>query len=295
MALGIVCVIIASVSFGIGSVFAKELLTLGLNTFDIMFYQKIITLSVIGIIFAVRRISVRVTKKQLWQLFLYCGLCNGLTGLLLVSSYNYLPIGIATMLHFIYPVVVTVFMVAFFKEKASAIKLICIAVAIFGLYLILDISGSISFIGITLALGSGFAYAIYVIANKKSKYKDLPALVVVFYSDLIGFIILIPIQLARGQLKFALTGLELLFISASALISCLLSFFTLIIAIRRIGASNAAIANMLEPITALVAGAIIFGDRIEFKALCGCILVLMAITLVAINGKRASDANESNH
>ena len=285
MILGFICVVLASIAFGIGPVFAKELMICGLDTMNILLWPKISTLLVAGVVMLSRRISLKVTKTQLWQLFLFCGCSNGLTALMLVSSYRLLPIGLATMFHFIYPTIVTVIMLVLFKEKVSALKIIAIVLAISGLSLIFDLSGSMSFPGVALALGSGCTYAIYIVATRKSAYRELHALVLIFYSSAINFLAVAIYLLVTGGLIIPVTGREWLFITSNGLISGLFAFFILIAGIKRIGASNAAIANMLEPLTALVAGVIIYGDRIEFKALCGCILVIIAITLITIKNK----------
>ena len=285
MAIGILCVIFASVAFGIGPVFIKELMAYGMNTTDMLLFTRIIILIATGAILLIRKVSFRVTKTQLWQLLLFAGCSNGMTAWLLISSYRFLPIGFATMFHFIYPVIVTVFMALFYKEKISTMKIFSIVLAITGLCLILDLSGSVSFIGVALALGSGLTYAVYVIANRISVYKELSAFVIIFYSSLIVLLGSVFVQLVNGQLIMPSTGWEWLLISANGLLGNLFAFLMLIHGIRRIGASNAAIANMLEPITALVAGIVIYGERIGFIALCGCILVLLAITLIAVNKK----------
>ena len=282
MIIGFFCIVLASVAFGIGPVFVKELMACGLNTTDILIFPRVVALTAIGVILLISRISLRVTKTQFWQLILFAGCSNGLTAALLISSYRFLPIGFATMFHFIYPVVVTVFMAVFYKEKLSAAKVISIAMAITGLCLILDLSGSMSLPGVALALSSGFTYAVYVIANKKSAYKGLPALVVVFYSSLIALIGTFLFQLADGLPAIPSEGRQWLLITANGLISNLLAFLMLIFGIRRIGASNAAVANMMEPMTALVAGIVIYGDIIELKAIFGCIIVMLAITLIAV-------------
>ena len=111
MVLGIIYIVIASIAFGIGPVFAKELIVLGFDTIDIVLFPRISTLLAVSVILLFSKTSLKVTKSQLGQLLLYCGVCNGLTAFLLIKSYVFIPIGLATMFHFIYPVIVTIIMV----------------------------------------------------------------------------------------------------------------------------------------------------------------------------------------
>ena len=45
---------------------------------------------------------------------------------------------------------------------------------------------------------------------------------------------------------------------------------------------------MLEPITALVVGAILFNEKLDLSTIFGGILVFLAITLMTLNKKRNS-------
>ena len=160
-----------------------------------------------------------------------------------MSSYNYLPLGIATMFHFVYPVIVMVGMRAFYKERASVKKIIAAVLVVSGLYLILDLSGNMSLLGVALALGSGVNYAVYVIANRESSYQKLPVTVLIFCSSLINLILFAITSVASGELIIPTSLWEWLMITATGLVSGLFAFLMMIIAIRRIGASNAAITS----------------------------------------------------
>jgi drug/metabolite transporter (DMT)-like permease len=78
-----------------------------------------------------------------------------------------------------------------------------------------------------------------------------------------------------------------LFAASSGLFSHLFALLMLINAVRRIGASNASIGNMLEPVTSLAAGAVIFSERLPILSLGGCALVLVAILLITLDERRA--------
>ena len=285
MVIGLICIVLASVTFGISPVFSTEIMASGVDAQSMLFFSKLISLIAAGIVLLIRRENIRVTKKQLFQIVVFLGGGELLTMLMLVNSYRFLPIGLASMFHFIYPVFVTVAMIIFFKEKLTVLKIIAIVLALGGLALIIDLSGSMSFLGIVLALTSGLFYSMYVIANRKSVCKDLPMLVIVFYTTTTNFVCLSLYHLVAGTLVFPSSIRVVLLISANGLLCGLLGLLLLISAIRRIGASNAAICNMLEPLTALIAGAVIYSDRITLIALCGCILILLSITAIALGEK----------
>ena len=52
------------------------------------------------------------------------------TSLFLTASYLYIPSGVATTIHFLYPVLVTAIMIVFFKDKISLSVIIATVLAI---------------------------------------------------------------------------------------------------------------------------------------------------------------------
>ena len=288
MVLGIICIILASVTFGFAPVFSKEIQGSGMNTESMLAITSGFTVIVTGIAILIGRVKPKVTKKQVWQMAVFCGGGFGLTILLLCNSYRFLPIGLSTMFHFIYPVIVIVIMTVFFKERITIIKVVAILVALIGLYLILDISGGMSLVGVVLAVGSGFAYAIYVVAGRKCEYRELPVVITVFSTVVVSFLGFSIIQLATGNMMLPPTPRVWLLIAGNSIISNLFALVMLTCAVRRLGASNTAIGNMLEPLTSLIAGSMIYGDIIPLVSIGGCVLILIAILLIAIGEKRAS-------
>jgi len=83
--------------------------------------------------------------------------------LTLTSSYNYMSTGLATTIHFIYPVAVMVGSVFFYHEKIEKIKIFPLILSLAGMYFLIGFNSleSTSIIGVLLALFSGFSYAYY--------------------------------------------------------------------------------------------------------------------------------------
>ena len=51
-----------------------------------------------------------------------------------------------------------------------------------------------------------------------------------------------------------------------------------------IGSTSTAILGALEPVTALIFGATVFGEVISVKEWCGIVLIIFAVTLVVAGG-----------
>ena len=274
-------------AFGFSPVFATVSMSRGLDAQSLIAFSNAFAVIGTAAALVISRTPLKVTGRQLWQLLVFSAGGYGLTEVLLVNSYRFLPIGLATMFHFIYPVIVTIIMVILYKERISVLKITAIAAALGGLFLILDRSGNLSLKGAALAASSGCAYALYVVANHKAAYRELPALTVTFFTALFvgsGFAVF---QLATGRLMLPPDGTVWLLTVVSGLVTHLFAVLMLISAVRRIGASNAAVGNLLEPMTSLLAGAVVFSDKLPLLSLGGCALVLSAILLITLDERRA--------
>ena len=78
--------------------------------------------------------------------------------------------GIASTILFVYPVIVTVIMAIFFKEKTSLITVSSILLAIGGIGLLYKgNNGSVlNATGVSLVMLSSLSYALYIVAVNKS-------------------------------------------------------------------------------------------------------------------------------
>jgi len=230
------------------------------------------------------RNSLRVERKQLLHLLLM-GVSMGLTGLLLNIAYQYLAVGFATMLHFLYPSVVCISMALLFRERLTPMKLGAVAVSVGGLVL-LSGGGAGSVSGVVLAALSSLTYALYVISNEKGSANTLPVAVKVMYS--MGFGLAFNFCVAVGtHAVFPAPGRGLLLaLLAGAMIGT--ATVLLCAGIGRIGASSAAFINMLEPVTSLLLSAAVYHYTISLRAGLGCLLVLCSVLMITLGRRKKS-------
>ena len=285
---GIFCIFAASVAYGIMPVFSTQLLRSGMNSQSVIIFRFAFASLGALVLLCFTRTPLRVTRRQLWQLTFF-GICGyGATALLLTCSYQYLPIGIATMFHFSYPLLVTVIMAVFYREKLTVWKVLAVLSALCGMVLMADFSaGGMQAMGILLALCSSLTYAMFVVANLKSSFAPLPPLVISFYSTVSLSLFFLVQALATVHLTLPPPPAAWGYSAAVGWICSLFALCMLNAAIRAIGATRASIGNLLEPLTSLIAGAVIYGDRIGSRAISGCALVLLAVLLVALDGRFA--------
>lgn len=283
---GLFYIACSSVAYGIMPVFSTQLLRSGMNSQSVVVFRFAFAAAGALAALLLTRTPMRVSGRQLWQLVLFGLFGYGATAFLLTSSYQYLPIGLCTMFHFSYPILVTVIMAVLYRERVSPGKAAAIVLAAGGIVLMAEFSARLHIAGVLLALSSGLTYAIFVVANRKSAFSTLPPLVIVFYTTAALTVFFAGQSALTGKLIAPSTPFAWLCTVMVGLLCSLFALCMLNMAIRTIGATNAAIGNLLEPLTSLAAGAIIYGDRVDLRTGIGCGLVFAAVLLVVLSGRK---------
>ena len=215
------------------------------------------------------------------------GLLMAISSLTLFGSYNYMDAGIASTLLFVYPIMVALIMTIFFKEKIKLQTVLCILGALGGIWLLYKNSdgSTLSLKGTILVFISSLSYALYLVGVNHKKLQDVPTLKVTFYVLVFGMSVF-AIRLISG-VPLIMPDKWYLWanVIALALFPTAISFICTTTAIKYIGSTPTAILGALEPVTAIIIGILVFGERLSPRECVGLALILLAVTLVIAGGK----------
>lgn len=270
-------VIFSSVIFGFLPVLAKEGQIAGVNAVTMTFLRMILALPVMFSVLIGRRVDLRINKKELKSVMLlgFFGMAGGM--LTLNFAYSFIDVGIATAIHFVYPVLIVLWCIIH-GEKKSVSEWLALAVVMTGVVLFIERGGGQNqLVGIGAAFLSGVFYAYYVIESEKISmdYFKLSFYVCAFA----GFFMLI-FGLGGGSLDFSFgaRGWSTA-VPVSALSSlCAIPMFQ--IGVRNVGASGAGVLSTVEPIMGIIFGAVFLGESITFFKIIGSILIVCGIILI---------------
>lgn len=285
---GTVCGIAAAVFYGTNPLGAMNLYADGISTNSTLFYRFGIAVIILGVMMAVQRKSFALTRRELATLAIL-GVFMSTSSTTLYFSFNFMDVGIASTLLFVYPVMVAVIMATFFHEKVTAATVIAILLSLAGIALLNQTgdSTSLSLWGVTLVMLSSLTYAIYIVVVNKSSLR-MSSVKLTFYVLLFGLFTIYGYTLAMGEtVQLLVTPKQWLYATQLALMPTVLSLVLMVIAVHDIGSTPTAIMGAIEPITAVAIGVIVFGENFTPRLAIGIVLILTAVLLI-IGGKEMS-------
>ena len=267
---------------------AMNLYADGISTNSTLFYRFGIAVIILGVMMAVQRKSFALTRRELATLAIL-GVFMSTSSTTLYFSFNFMDVGIASTLLFVYPVMVAVIMATFFHEKVTAATVIAILLSLAGIALLNQTGDgtSLSLWGVTLVMLSSLTYAIYIVVVNKSSLR-MSSVKLTFYVLLFGLFTIYGYTLAMGEtVQLLVTPKQWLYATQLALMPTVLSLVLMVIAVHDIGSTPTAIMGAIEPITAVAIGVIVFGENFTPRLAIGIVLILTAVLLI-IGGKEMS-------
>ncbi len=294
---GVILTMLSAIVFGFA--FTLGPLTYGeagSNPTTLTFLRNLISLPILYVILLKQNVSLKVTGKELVNLGILGGIGNAFTTLLLFISFALIDVGIATTIHFIYPVFVTLGCVIFYKEKLSMQKALALVIATAGIacfFFGVDMSQGLSggmFLGLVLAIVSGVTYAFYIIYIDKTGLKNQPVFKITFYVALVSTIAMGIYGTITGELVLSSLTPKAWILSAVFSILCTVVALSLLqVGIKLVGASTAAIITTLEPITSIVFGVILLGESLTITKIIACSLIMLGVVVLSL----AKDKNKT--
>ena len=275
--------LLSSASFGLIPMFTIPAMQQGMQFESILLYRFAFATLALGVILLIDGQSFRINHRDIPSLLLLAFFYL-ISAVFLFWGYKFMASGIATTLHFKYPVLTTLIMMLFFREKKSIWRFIAIALAVVGVFFLSqgDDSGSITFIGIFIVLLSALGYALYLVTVSQLKVGQMKGLRLTFYVFLFGTLLLfigigttghtqpIPNLHTAGNLVML------------AIIPTVISNLALVRAVKCIGSTLTSVLGAMEPVTAVCVGIFMFGEPFTNSVGLGIILIITAVTVIIL-------------
>lgn len=281
---GTASVIIASLLFGLGYTFGSIIRAEGMSETCNGLWTSLISIFCNLLFCLIRRKNPfkRISRKQMLQCII-CGVsATWLCNVMFQVAYNYLSVAEATMLHFLHPSLIAVFMTVCFKEKFTREKLAAIVSSIVGMLLITGGCQANSLTGIAAALATGVLYAVYPVMLETTSLREVESSTVVMYMNIFSAISAAVVSASTGTFMLPNTSTVLLcdiFVAVTGVTAYLLTGY----GVRIIGATNASFGSMLEPIASCVFAALALNQPLESNVFFGAVFIILSILFTSVH------------
>lgn len=274
--------VLSAVLSGVTPAFAKLIYADGVNTETLVFFRNFFAILPLLLICLWQKCSFRLSARQSVQLLLSGVLGQTLTVLMLYASYHYVPIATATTLHFMYPIFITLICALVFHEHMTWFRLAALGAATLGVGCFVDLGAGSDMSGMSLALLSALTFAYYMVSVEKTGLNRLHPFVITLYFAVIISVTIFAYGMARGELQFAFPpqtyGKMMLF----SLLTSVAALGLLQLGIRLLGAADAAILCMFEPLTSFLAGVLLLGEELSLLKAAGSVLILGGVLFMIL-------------
>lgn len=279
--------IVSGITYGMNPLFGVPVINKGLDVNSLLFYRYgVATLLMLAYMLVARK-QLRINGKQLGLMTVLGILFTGCS-ITLFEAYKYIPSGVATSILYIYPIMVALIMMLF-GQFPSWQTWISIFAGVAGAVL-LSIKGGGGFIdwkGIALVVASGLCYTLFiVIVNQSQQIKALPNLTLTFYCFLVGSVMLFALSGFGAQLNPVPDAVCWLNVLGLAVLPTALATITLAAATKSVGATKTSVLGILEPLTAIFIGTIVFHEAFILNVALGVVLILFAILFMILTEKK---------
>lgn len=260
-----------------------------LSDCSIMFYRFALATLIIAVLMLITRRSFKITRGELVTLTYLAFLSDG-SALFLIDGYNYLSSGVATTIHFMYPVVTTIMMMVFYNEARKVSTLLAVLLAVVGVgVLSWQSNGETSLHGVVIELISACCYAFYLIRVNRSRVRNMDGMKLTFYVMGIGALIFGAEALRQDEFQLITTGVQASHLLLLGIVCTVVTNLCLVMAVQRIGSTMTAVLGALEPLTAVALGCLLMGEDITLNVVLGiCLIIPSVIIIIFTRAKHAS-------
>lgn len=289
---GVFYAALSSASFGFSPLFSLGLVALGLTDFDILSYRWFIAAAVLVIYALCKKKSLRMNSfDEAWKIIVL-SILRAVTSITLLIGYANIASGIASTINFMYPVIVALCMMIFYGQDRSIINVIAIVLSITGVYLMahadgLIVPGGNTGLGLWCSLISAFTFAAYYIVMKRTRADKIEPVKFTTWIMLLSALYFIAGGLVtEGRITIVTDLKPWLYILGLGLWSTMISNFTGVKAVRRIGPTLTSILGALQPLTAVVLGVLFLDEHLGVKTITGITLILASVIMIVLHQKK---------
>lgn len=275
---GYIYTALSAIILGLMPLLTKIIIARGATSLTIPFFRVFYVTIVLFFVLKIKKIDFHLEKRDLLSVILTSIFGSGLTIIILNESYNHVDTGIATSLHFLYPLFVAILCCFFYGEKIKKKQILSLSFALVGIICFMS-KGNGSLFGYFLAIASGLTYAFYLVKMDKSGLVKMNALKLSFYLALFTTIEIFTMNLFMQDVVFKMDVLSYTLLLVLALSSSFLATVLLQKGVLLLGSTRASFICLLEPVTSMIVGILWLNEALTFNKGLGGLAIIISLII----------------
>lgn len=220
-----------------------------------------------------------------WRPFFLVALFNNLLPFsLIVIGQTYIPSGLASILNATTPLFTVLVMAAAGEERLVFRRVAGVIVGLIGVMILrggeFSLDGGQG-LGVLLCLAAALSYGISALVARRSLADSPPLATATFQLMASSLMMAIVAGVFERPWQLPVPGVVTwLAVFGLAALSTALAYIVFFQVLRRSGATNVMLVTLLVPITAILLGALVLGERISPREIAGALVIGSALLLI---------------
>lgn len=272
--------IFAASLYGLCAVLSKQVIKKQLSVSTVMFLRGFFGMMLLLMLKMIKREKLSLSRQAYPKVIVLAALGISMTQLALNSAYSYLPVGTVTAIHFIYPVLVSIFTAIIFKEKVSGVSGITLVISTLGLLLFFENVSGAQWEGYVFCIISAFAWSFYLIYAERSGVLSEDKQSVAFFACAVMAAVGILYGVITQSLHFRGISRALFTVLLISLLNNVLATILQQKGVERIGAAAASIFGVFEPVSSIAFGALLLREHLKPRQIAASGIIMLSITVM---------------
>jgi drug/metabolite transporter (DMT)-like permease len=280
--------VLSAAAFGSLAIFGKQAYAGGLGVVGVLAIRFALAAPLLlGLALAARR-SLRLGRPAAVALLALGGIGYAIQATLFFNALARIPAGMAALLLYLYPALVTAGAVALGRSRLDRATAAGLALSLAGIMLVLGLPGEpLDAVGVALGLASACWYTCYILVGEYllRGVDPLAASAYVSSGAACSFLAAAVVVGGRGLVGAAPSAYAAG--AAMAVVGTALAIAAFLAGMARVGSAWASIASSFEPVFTVALGVAVLGDRLgPGKVVGGLAVVAGAVLLPLLGGAR---------
>jgi drug/metabolite transporter (DMT)-like permease len=285
MRLGLGVLLFSAVFFGLNNNLARLSYDHGTNVLTLLTVRTIVALFAIGLYLSWFRLWRRFARVDL-PAFAAASLTFAIGSLLLLESFRLLPVSLAVLFFYLFPIMVALIYLALGEERLTAIGWVGVIAAFCGLALALEVfqDFDLNLLGVLLSLGAAVCIALNIVSSHRVMQR-YSGILVTFWMMTVSLVIFAVGMIAVVGIALPTAGTGALVFSGAVIAGpiALISFY---VGLPMAGGTRSALVMNSEPVTTMLFAVAILGETLGWLQYAGAAIVITSIFLVTFAERR---------